>query len=275
MTWLDIALRDFRTIYPISWSFDAVRYLIAAGVVTLATRVLWRRYFAARRLQDRSPRAADYRREIASSVRSIFIFSAVGFGMYVSAQKGWLTIYQDFSVRGWGYFAATLVAMILAHDAYFYWTHRAMHQRRLFRLFHKTHHKSRTPTPWAAYSFDVPEAIVIVAFVPMWIAIVPMHEWAVFAFVSWQIVRNAMGHAGVEMFPAAGWFRHWLGWNNATMHHDLHHQDSRSNYGLYFTWWDRVMGTEHPEYRARLAAIARRHDARAATAGARMALPCP
>ena len=43
-----------------------------------------------------------------------------------------------------------LAAMILAHDAYFYWAHRAMHHRRLFALFHRTHHLSRTPTPWAA-----------------------------------------------------------------------------------------------------------------------------
>ena len=33
-----------------------------------------------------------------------------------------------------------------------------------------------------------------------------------------------------------------------TTHHDLHHSSGRYNYGLYFTWWDRWMGTEHPEY---------------------------
>jgi len=35
---------------------------------------------------------------------------------------------------------------VIAHDAYFYWAHRAMHHRRLFALFHRTHHLSRTPT---------------------------------------------------------------------------------------------------------------------------------
>ena len=35
-----------------------------------------------------------------------------------------------------------------------------------------------------------------------------------------------------------------------TTHHDLHHSGGyRYNYGLYFTWWDRMMGTEHPRYR--------------------------
>jgi sterol desaturase/sphingolipid hydroxylase (fatty acid hydroxylase superfamily) len=28
------------------------------------------------------------------------------------------------------------------------------------------------------------------------------------------------------------------------------------NYAAWFTWWDRWMGTEHPEYLARYAAVA-------------------
>jgi hypothetical protein len=30
-------------------------------------------------------------------------------------------------------------------------------------------------------------------------------------------------------------------------HHDLHHGQARWNCGLYSTWWDRLMGTEHPD----------------------------
>ena len=51
--------------------------------------------------------------------------------------------------------------------------------------------------------------------------------------------------------------RRWFGWINASTHHDLHHATARSNYGLYFTWWDRWMGTEHPDYYARFASVAR------------------
>lgn len=34
-------------------------------------------------------------------------------------------------------------------------------------------------------------------------------------------------------------------------HHDMHHASGNSNFGLYFTWWDRMMGTEHPQYLAK------------------------
>ena len=42
-------------------------------------------------------------------------------------------------------------------------------------------------------------------------------------------------------------FRTWI---TTTTHHDMHHGTSfNHNYGFYFTWWDRWMGTEHPRYR--------------------------
>ena len=35
----------------------------------------------------------------------------------------------------------------------------------------------------------------------------------------------------------------------------------RYNFGLYFTWWDRWMGTEHPRYHERFESVASRADA--------------
>lgn len=257
MSWLDAFLREAGAVFPIILSIEAGRYLITASLFSLIVWAFWSAYFKARKIQTRSAGAGDYRREILTSLRTTLLFSITGFGMYLAHKAGWLTIYQDFTVRGWSYFVLTLLAMIVAQDAYFYWTHRAMHHPRLFRLFHRTHHKSKTPTPWAAYAFDMPEAIVMVAFVPLWVAFVPMHDLAVFMFVTGQIVRNVMGHAGVELSPVSGRPSRLFGWLNTTTHHDLHHQDGRTNFALYFTWWDRLMGTEHPAYKARVAEIAK------------------
>lgn len=258
MITIDFVLRELATVFPIIVSLEAGHYLITAGLVSLIIWAFWRAHFATRKIQTRVASTKDYRREVFASLRTALIFSCVGFSMHLASEAGWLTIYEDFSVRGPVYFAVTLVAIIVAQDAYFYWTHRAMHHRQLFRTFHWTHHKSKTPTPWTAYAFDAPEALVVVAFVPLWVALVPMHDLAVLSFVTWQIVRNVMGHAGVEMFPVSGKPSRLFGWFNTTTHHDLHHQDGRSNYGLYFSWWDRWMGTEHAEYQQRVAAIAER-----------------
>ncbi|MHA4894836.1 sterol desaturase family protein [Pedobacter sp. PWIIR3] len=35
---------------------------------------------------------------------------------------------------------------------------------------------------------------------------------------------------------------------NTSIHHNLHHSKFKGNYGLYFRFWDRLMGTENPNY---------------------------
>lgn len=249
---------EFLASFPAALTLELGRYLIAATLMSVATRVFWRVYFSRRKIQERQVTTTDYRREVLASIRTTVIFAVVGLSLYFAAITGWVTVYPDFTVRGPVYFVVTLAAMIVAQDAYFYWTHRAMHHPRLFRTFHRTHHKSHTPTPWAAYAFDAPEALVHVAFVPLWVALVPMHDLAIYLFVTYQIVRNVIGHAGVEVSPVSGRPSRLFGWHSTTTHHDLHHQNAHTNFALYFTWWDRWMGTEHPDYQARLSDIASR-----------------
>lgn len=241
-----------------AFTFDLGRYLIAAGGLSL---ILWvaKQWTETRRIQNRKASFADYRREFLSSLRTVFIFGVTTISTVLFIEGGWVTV-----LRGdinWPIFALQLAAMIVAHDAYFYWMHRALHHKSLFRMAHLHHHKSRTPTPWAAYSFATFEAAAEAAFVPAYLLLVslagaPMYDFAVFIFLAHMILRNVMGHSGIELFPA-GWTRSPLGWITTTTHHDLHHSEGSSNFGLYFTWWDRWMGTEHPEYEARFDAVAK------------------
>ena len=39
---------------------------------------------------------------------------------------------------------------------------------------------------------------------------------------------------------------------NTVQHHDMHHRFPRNHFSLYFTHWDRWMGTLHPKYEADL-----------------------
>jgi sterol desaturase/sphingolipid hydroxylase (fatty acid hydroxylase superfamily) len=239
---------------PGAWLLDTGRYAVAASTMA-AMLAIWAARLAPRKLQSRNASGRDIRREILASLRSAMIFSLLGALVVVCSRRGWMTVYAGNDRAGPVYLVLSLAAMLVVHDAYFYWTHRAMHHRRLFAFFHRTHHLSRTPTPWAAYAFSVPEAIVQGAFVPLFLIFVPMHALALFAFVAIQITRNVMGHAGIEVHPRAFGPGRCLGWNNTTTYHDLHHELGRYNYGLYFRWWDRLMGTEHPDYRGKFEAI--------------------
>lgn len=252
-------LQIYFAAWPTVWVMDTARYVVAAALMAAILALFWKAGLARRKLQRREATPADRRREILASLRTALIFSLIGATVAVGDRYGWMTVYKGFDRAGPLYLMLSLAVMLVAHDAYFYWSHRAMHHRRLFALFHRTHHLSRTPTPWAAYSFAIPEAIVHGAFVPLFLLVVPMHGLALLAFGIVQILRNVMGHAGAEVHGAAFGPGRWLGWNNTTTHHDLHHETGRYNYGLYFRWWDKLMGTEHPDYRARFEAIVAPH----------------
>ena len=240
-------------------TFDLGRYVIAA-LGLWAILMLFRRWSDNRRIQPRMAVGKDYAREILSSMRTVLVFAGMSIATLMLREVGLvhfkLTEYSALQ------FTLQLVTIIVAHDAYFYWMHRALHHKRLFRVTHLHHHKSRTPTPFAAYSFSAWEGVTEAAFVPLFLLAasslgVAYVGWVVFAFLAWMIVRNVIGHAGVEIWPA-GWVdKPWLDWLTTVTHHDLHHSQGNSNFGLYFTWWDRWMGTEHPQYKERFRAVAK------------------
>ncbi len=76
----------------------------------------------------------------------------------------------------------------------------------------------------------------------------------IFAFTLHMILRNALGHSGHEVFPRAAVTRRWLGWSTTVTHHHLHHERARGNFGLYFSWWDRLCRTQDPGYPGAFAA---------------------
>jgi len=238
-----------------SFIFDLVRYLIGAGGVFLFVYILFKKPLAHRKIREKQARAPQMWREFWASIGSVIIYSFVGFFIYFGAQAGFIEFYSGIASRGWGYFIFSFILMILVHDAYFYWTHRLLHHPKLMQLSHYYHHKSMNPTPWTSYSFNPIEAAVNAVFVPLFLLLLPMNTWAVFLFLAHMIIRNAIGHSGYELFPRS-WARHpVLGQINLVMHHDLHHANGRYNYGLYFSWWDRWMGTEHPDYIAKASGV--------------------
>jgi len=235
----DAAVYGFR--------FDLARYLIGAGLVALLVALLRRTSWASRKIQKRHASRADLRRELIAALRTIMVYTVLSVPMVWAFRNGWLRQYHG-GVSALG-FALYLGGIVVAHDAWFYWTHRAMHLPLLYRSFHRFHHLTITPTAWTAYSFAIPEAATMFLFMPVYLAIVPTPGPAVFAFLAIMILRNAMGHAGLELHPR-GWASHpLLKWISTTTHHDMHHGTSYNhNYGFYFTWWDKLMGTEHPDY---------------------------
>ena len=62
------------------------------------------------------------------------------------------------------------------------------------------------------------------------------------------MMNNIMSHLGYEFLPR--WYTRIppFRWMNTATFHNLHHTKLNGNYGLFFRFWDRALGTEVPEY---------------------------
>jgi len=224
-----------------------IRYLLLAGIAFLA-------WYARRRdgkLQRAMPRGGQIRREIAYSAMAVLIFGLINGAIFGYGIAPHTQLYWDIAQYGWAYFWLSIPLMILAHDAYFYWTHRLMHTRALFRIFHGVHHLSTNPTPWTAYAFHPFESVIEALGVVLIIFIMPSHPWAFLIFQTISTAINVYGHLGYELYPR-NWPQHGLGrWINTSVAHNAHHDKARHNFGFYFLFWDRWMGTLDPSYEAK------------------------
>jgi len=239
--------------YPEFFLADLTRYLVFAGGVYLIVNLALARWLANRSLRSAPASWRQIRREILISLRSVGVFSLVGLLVMIEILTGHSRLYMDPMQYGPFWFGASLAILIFAHDAWFYWTHRLLHRPGWFRPLHSLHHKSKQPTAWTAYAFNTGEAVLHALFLPIILLILPTPGLVAFLWGIHQILRNAIGHCGVELFPANKAGRPMFDWLTTVTHHDLHHAEAGWNFGLYFTWWDRWMGTEHPDYHARFA----------------------
>jgi sterol desaturase/sphingolipid hydroxylase (fatty acid hydroxylase superfamily) len=215
----------------------AVRYLAASGAFAWATR----------RVRPGLYQGLDaqIRREIGWSMASAAIYGVpAGLVAWGWQERGWTQVYTDLAAYPLWYLPLSVLIYLFAHDTWFYWTHRLMHEPRWFRLAHAVHHASRPPTAWAAMSFHPIEALTGAVVIPVLVFLVPIHVAMLGTVLAVMTVMGVTNHMGWEMFPR--WLVHSRagGWLITASHHQRHHDEYRCNYGLYFRVWDRLCGTD-------------------------------
>jgi sterol desaturase/sphingolipid hydroxylase (fatty acid hydroxylase superfamily) len=233
-----------------------LRYLATSGLFALWTR---------RRFPGRlAGQGAQVRREIGWSLASAAIYGVpAGVVAWGWQDHGWTRIYTDAATYSLWWMPGSVLAFLLLHDAYFYWTHRLMHRPWWFKGMHAVHHDSRPPTAWAAMSFHPLEALSGAVVIPALVFIVPIHVAMLGVVLGIMTLMGVTNHMGWEMFPDAMVKGRAGKWLITASHHELHHHKYRCNYGLYFRHWDRLCGTDRGlgEFApARADAAGRRND---------------
>ncbi len=235
---------DFSTL---RWMFTPLlifgRYAVLSGALFLVFYVWKRRGWLYRKIQQRFPADRDYHREIGYSFLTACIFGAIAWLFLGTPLRQYTQFYTNIEEYGIGWLLLSIPLSLLIHDAYFYWMHRLMHHPRIYRRVHLVHHRSVNPSPWAAYAFHPSEAVLEGGILPLLLVLMPMHPISFFAFITLMLWFNVYGHLGYEIFPKS-LYSHPLGrWLNSSIYHNQHHERFTGNFGLYFTIWDRLMGT--------------------------------
>lgn len=227
---------------------NLLRYFLIAGIPFLILYKLFPNNFIANKIQSRSAKNKDFLREIGNSMLTTLIIVAVAFFILFSPLREYTQFYREMSEMPLWWIPLSVVLALIMHDTYFYWMHRTVHHPALYSKVHLVHHKSVNPSPWASYSFHFLEAFLEAMIAPIVLFLIPMHPLSLMLFTVSAFAINVYGHLGFEIAPK--WFRKSIFFEfvNTSVHHNLHHEKFRGNYGLYFRVWDRLMKTENPDY---------------------------
>ncbi|WP_392534493.1 sterol desaturase family protein [Nostoc sp. C117] len=192
--------------------------------------------------------SCSIQKDIELSVLSAMVFAISGAFIVSQYSLGATLLYTDLNKYGLWYLVASFVLVLILQDTYFYFIHRIFHHPRIFKWMHYGHHRSGEPTPWSSSAFDLPEAIVQALFFVGVSFIVPLHFITLVVALITMTVWAVFTHIGFEVFPSSSQ-NYWISrWFIGSMHHSIHHRKYKVHYGLYFTFWDKLLGTEDSSY---------------------------
>ncbi len=215
---------------------------------TLAAKWLLGKHPKRRPLQKIKPNKKQTHREVWYTVLTSITFATMNLFAAALTEKGYANMYLDIAEYGWGYWVGSVIALLFITDTFFYWVHRLTHHKKIYKSVHKTHHLSRSPTPLTTMSFSPYEAALHSILIVSLFVVLPVHYSTLLVFGFLKLNKNIVAHLGYEIFPKSC-KDHWLWkWVATVTHHDQHHRYFNCNYGLYFIFWDRWMGTLHPQY---------------------------
>ena len=138
------------------------------------------------------------------------------------------------------WFVLMLVAIPFWTSVHFYFIHRLLHWKPLYKVAHAVHHRNDNIGPWSGISMHPIEHIIYFSSVLIHVLLTshPVH----FLFhMHWNALGAAVTHTGFEALT----FRNKPILILGSFHHQLHHRFYNCNYGNPPVPWDRWFGSDH------------------------------
>jgi Delta7-sterol 5-desaturase len=213
-----------------------IAYVVTCLAVTRLNRGAWKIQ------SSRQTPSSQIRRDQKQSVLSLAAIAAMlggGHWGYLTFGWGWRPL------PGAGGVVLSLAVSLVLFDTWFYWLHRLIHSRFLYRRVHRWHHLTVTPVVWSNNSDRLVDNLFLQSYWLVAHLLIPIAPAALFAHKIYDQITGVIGHSGYE--HGGRWCQPPSPLVGVT-HHDQHHQFFRCNYATHFTWWDRMMGTLHPDH---------------------------
>jgi len=221
----------------------SLRYFLVAGIFYLVFYSWFRKKYEAKKINKRSYKPGQFKKEIKYSLISSIIFAMAGAAIVILWQKGDTKVYTKTDLFGWWYLPASLLIYMLLQETYYYWIHRWMHIPSVYKIVHKIHHDSHIASPFTAFSFHPLEALLQAVFLPVLLIFIPIHYFIIIILLVLMTFSSVINHLDIEIYPKKS-FNSWGKWVIGATHHAQHHKYFKYNFGLYFTFWDRIEKTE-------------------------------
>lgn len=141
-----------------------------------------------------------------------------------------------------------IIVFLFIEDFSFYWLHRMLHHKSLYKLIHKTHHRYRLVVGICS-EYCHPLEYFLANILPTTAGPLILgqrsHLITYFAWACIRIAETTDGHSGYE-FPWSP-FR-LLAFSAGQEYHNFHHLTFDGNYGSFLTVWDRLFKTTNKEF---------------------------
>jgi len=137
------------------------------------------------------------------------------------------------------WFVAFFFLIPVWESFYFYWIHRLLHTKILYR-FHALHHRNTDVGPWSGLAMHPLEHVLYFGTVVIHL-VLPSSPVHVIFHLMFYALTAVTTHTGFEGL----WFRKVKRVHLGMFHHQIHHRYFEVNYGNLDVPWDKLFGSFH------------------------------
>ena len=178
-------------------------------------------------------------RTLIIAVPTITGYEVITYWAFANGYFGFVDLASQ-PVLFWGWFAALVLLAPLIHSFHFYFGHRLLHAKLLYKRFHALHHRNVEVGPWSGLAMHPVEHIIYFSTVVVQWALA-LHPVNALFQIQLAAFLPALSHSGYEKLRV----NDKLDIEGGAHFHYLHHKHFECNYGGSLTPLDRLFGTFH------------------------------